>query len=155
MCTGFMRKRAGKERFANTTQTSVNTGQTFPACLKLSVNPSLQVGVAVFFCPLRYVVAETVCCVCVCVCVGGGNPLPFTYTASEYSTIRVKSTNLCHPLSHFTQMASRGPSQRVCVGRRGGGGRKSAKCQGESSKVCWRAGGEDKKMQASASAPSI
>lgn len=138
-----MRKRAGKEHIANTTETSVNTGQTFPVSLKLSVNPTLQVGAAVFFYVLWYVesrAAQSVCRVCVrmcaCLCVGGDS-LPFTYAVYEYSTIEVKSTNLCHPLCHFIQKAEAHLNML--------GGRKSAKCQKESSKVCWRAGGEDKK----------
>lgn len=49
------KKRTGKEYFANMAQTSVNTDQTFPLRLKLSVTSFLQVSVAVFFCLLWYV----------------------------------------------------------------------------------------------------
>lgn len=59
---------------------------------------------------------------------------PLTYTGSEYSAITVKSTNLCHPLPTPQRWQAGAHLQA----------QKSTKCQGKSSKVCWRAAGADK-----------
>lgn len=75
MCTKkiiiIIKKRTGKEYFANMAQTSVNTDQTFPLRLKLSVTSFLQVSVAVFFCLPWYVEGRLAQSECV------GGEIPF------------------------------------------------------------------------------
>lgn len=107
-----------------TLSTSAKLFQSGLSCLKLSVTSSVEVGLAIF---LR---------VCDSVEGKGGKKKVLSprfhrlWVFSHYS----KKHQFVPPTSHSTEMASWSPSQST----------KSTKCQGKSSKVCWRAGGADK-----------
>lgn len=129
--TGLIRKEVCsdciKSTSPNITQTLSTPAKLFQSglsCLKLSVTSSVKVGLAIF----RRV--------CDSVEGKGGRkkkscPLSFTgWVFSHYS----KKHQFVPPTSHSTEMASWSSSQST----------KSTKCQGKSSKVCWRAAGADK-----------
>ena len=114
-----------KSASANITQTPSTLAKLFQSglsCLKLSVTSSVEEGLAIF---LRDSVWKVR---------GGGKSCPLAFAGSEYSAITVKSTNLCHPLPTPQRWQAEAHLEA----------QKSTKCQGKSSKVCWRAAGADK-----------
>lgn len=109
----------------NITQTPINTGQTFPECLKLSVKSSVEVGV--FSDSLWWCVEGKVGCW------GGAVASPRFHWLRVFSHYS-KKLNLCHPL----------PTPQRWQAEAHLKAQKSTKCQGKSSKVRWRATGGDK-----------
>lgn len=131
-CTRLIRKevwsdciKSSSPNITQTLSTSAKLFQSGLSCLKLSVTSSVEVGLAIF---LR-----------VCDGVEGKGEkkkkvlsprFQWLWVFSHYS----KKHQFVPPTSHSTEMASWSPSQST----------KSTKCQGKSSKVCWRAAGADK-----------
>lgn len=118
-----------KSTSPNITQTLSTLAKLFQSglsCLKLSVTSFVEVGLAIF---LR-----------VCDGVEGkGGKKKKKVLSPHFHWLRVfshysKKHQFEPPTSHSTYMASWSPSQST----------KSTKCQGKSSKVCWRAAAADK-----------